>query len=1088
VVPTSHDEKGWFGTYSGRIGMWPVDSPEEPAHNHHMTTSPPLVGRSAERGVIAEAFARTAAGQAQVVLITGEAGIGKTRLIEELGALARATDGAVHLRTGASVPLSGTTLAYGPFVAALRDRVEWLFADDRPGDPTAARQRLFERMLELLTELSARAPLVLVLEDVHWADASTRELLAFLAVRLRGRVLLAATLREEDLVPGARRWLAELVRCPRVTRLRLTGLSDAELAELVRGQLPAGAREEDVAAAVAAAEGNPLYAQELVRAGRHWPPVSIAEVVLARVGCVPRPVREVLDQMSVTDGGMSHDLLAATVPLTERALLTALRQAVTQRLLTATGDGYALPHGLIRQILYADLLPGERRRLHRRYAGALAERKGSDPACVARQWYLADCPDRAAEAALIAARLAVSARAHPEADRLYALVVELAPWLPEQGPAVWEEAARAASWAGEPGRACRYLETALAAADGVGPAGSALGTGDAHGTGGAHGTGDAHGTGGALGTGDGLNAGSGLGSNGALDTRGALGSGGAPSAADALEAGNALRPSGTFGTGAARGTSSTTSTGRAARPARATRAARGAERARLLERLGRYRRETGDLRAALEATEQAVRLLDAEAPSALQARVLAATGAGLMLLGRPEEALPPTEQALEVARSVNALAEHGHALTTLGVILAQRGDLGAGLDALRTARGLAQRTGAAEEVLRAATNHMYVLCTAGRFGEAREVARDGRRAAVELGAPPSLTAVLDFNTAAVLVATGQWAEADLLLAELGTGATPHDRRFLDLLQLELAVGRGQERRAVDLAAQLGAGPDDPRVLGPLHACLAELALGAGRPAEAAGHLLQGLAALEGGAVAEDEIRLLAGGARLVADLALLPRAVRPRDLPAGWGVAADTFAGRARGTAEGRGGEPVVAAYGALAAAEHARRHGTDDRATWRAVAEAWRAAQQPHREAYARLREAETAARAGRREQAGRALAACESLAGPLAAAPLLRLAHQVAARGRLTVPQSPPDAPAAVEHARFDLTEREAQVLALLSDGHSNRQIARSLYISDRTVAVHVSHILDKLGVRNRTEAALVHAAAQPHRVPGPDPAPHA
>ncbi|MCL2730416.1 MAG: AAA family ATPase [Actinomycetia bacterium] len=1018
-----------------------------------MTTSAPLVGRAAERGELAAAFARAASGQARVVLITGEAGIGKTRLAEELGALARAAGGGVHLRTGESVPLSGATLAYGPFVAALRDRAEWLFADGLPGepagarqrsgDPTAARQRLFERMLALLTELSARSPLVLVLEDVHWADASTRELLAFLAVRLRRqRVLLVATAREEDLAPEARRWLAEVVRCPRVTRLRLAGLSETELAELVRGQLPAGAGSDDVAAAVCAAEGNPLYALELLRAGRHWPPVSIAEVVLARVGCVPGPVRDVLDQMSVADGGMSHDLLAATVPLSERALLAALRQAVTLRLLTATGDGYALPHGLIRQILYADLLPGERRRLHRRYAEALAERKGSDPACVARQWYLADCPDRAAEAALTAARLAVAARAHPEADHLYALVVELAPWLPERGPAVWEEAARAASWAGEPARACRYLETALSAAAPAPDHRLAAAAGAV-----THETGSPEHTVGAdavteraTGPDDLTNGGSCAGDAGAMTER-------------------ATDPDGRTGTRTGSGGGG------------------AVERARLLERLGRYRRETGDLRAALEATEEAVRLLDGAPPSALQARALAATGSGLMLLGRPEEALPPTERALEVARSVDASAEHGHALTTLGVILAQRGDLGAGLDALRSARGLARRTGAVEDVLRAAANHMYVLCTAGRFAEARDAARDGRLAAAELGAPPSLTAVLDFNTAAMLVATGRWDDADRLLAELAATATPHDRRYLDLLQLELAVARGQERRVADLATGLGDAPDDPRLLGPLHTCLAEHASGAGQPAEAAGHLLRGLAAMDGGAVAEDEIRLLAGGARLVADLALLPRAVRPHDLPAGWAAVADTFAPRARSAAEGRGGEPVVAAYGALAAAEHARRQGTDDRATWRAVAEAWRAAQQPYREAYARLREAETAARAGRKEQAGRALAACESLAEPLAAAPLLRLARQVAARGRLTAQPAPAE-PAAAVHARFDLTEREAQVLALLSDGHSNRQIARSLFISDRTVAVHVSHILDKLGVRNRTEAALVHAAARTGR----------
>ena len=126
------------------------------------------------------------------------------------------------------------------------------------------RHRLFERVLALLSDLVARAPLVLVLEDLHWADESSRLLLAFLAVRLKSQpVLVVATLREEDLGAGALRWLAELERCPAVTRLRLTGLADAEVAELVTGLLPAGASAEQVAAVVRAADGNPLYAQEL---------------------------------------------------------------------------------------------------------------------------------------------------------------------------------------------------------------------------------------------------------------------------------------------------------------------------------------------------------------------------------------------------------------------------------------------------------------------------------------------------------------------------------------------------------------------------------------------------------------------------------------------------------------------------------------------------------------------------------------------------------------------------------------------------------------------------------------------------------
>ncbi|MEW2522685.1 helix-turn-helix transcriptional regulator [Actinacidiphila alni] len=925
----------------------------------------------------------------------------------------------------------------------------------------ATRQRLFERMLALLADLSARIPLVLVLEDLHWADASTRDLLAFLAVRLRRQhVLIVATVREAELAADARRWFAELLRCPRVTRLRLAALADAEVAELVAALLPPGSDPADVAAAVAAAEGNPLYAEELARSGRPWPPASIAEIVLARVSCVDSDVRQVIDQLSVTDGGVPHDLLAAVVPLPEPVLLAAVRKAVDQRLLVTTpDDGYALPHGLIRQILYADLLPGERRRLHRRYAAALSRHRDCDPALLARHWHLADCPALAATAALTAARRAAAARAHPEAHGLYSLAVELSDHLPVAvAAALWPEAARAAAHAGDPQRATEHILRALSstAEQALGPTGGAAVSScapppmpsTAHAT--VPGSGDS------------------------VGPTCSGGSGGRVAAGTAVP-GSPAKGNGSSGTAGRTG---------AAVPVAGLGHAERAERARLLERLAAYRRDAGDPRGAVAALGEALELLAGERASALEARVLAAAADMRVRLGDPDGALPLAQRALRMAERTGALAEHAHALTTLGVVRAQRGDLAGGLEALGRARELAGATDSVEDVLRAASNHMYLLCTGGRFAEARDVALAGRRAAGELGAPPPMTAVLDFNTAAVLVATGRWPEADELLAELLGQSSAHIVRYLHLLQLELAVARGDPRTADELTAVLAASPDDPRLRGPFHACLAEQALdaaesgagsGAAELSTAADHVLRGLCAVgSGGALAEEEIRLLAVGARLAAELALLPGPLRPRGLPVAWHTDAAAFADRAAAIAARHGGEPVVAAFGALAAAEHSRGGGTDDRATWRQVADVWRAADQPYREAYARLREAGSAIRASRREQAGRALAACLALAEPLGAEPLVRLAHALAARSRLTRPPAPPAPTASNAAARFDLTERETQVLALLSDGRSNRQIGRSLYISDRTVAVHVSHILEKLGVRNRTEAALVYARA--------------
>jgi class 3 adenylate cyclase/tetratricopeptide (TPR) repeat protein len=860
----------------------------EPVYPPPPALAPPLiVGRAAEVRVMSGAYAQVRAGRSQVMLITGEAGIGKTRLVEELISGIRSAADGVRVRVGESAPMAGAALAYGPFVAALGQEADWLLAEDSTADMLAARHRLFVRVLELLASLAARSPVVVVLEDLHWADESSRELLTFLAVRLREHpVMIVGTLREDELTDAVRRWLTELEHRPRVTRLRLGRLTDTEIAGLAVAAMPAGADPDQVAAVVAAADGNPLYARELAYAGRGESPASVTDAVLAKASALTAPARAVVDQVSVADGGMSHELLAATVTLSEARLLAAARAGVDSGLLAAAGDRYSFTHALIRQVIYAQLLPSKRSVLHRRLAEALAGRLGADPGLLARHWQLAGCPDQAAAAALVAARHAVLVRAYPEAKKNYALAIDVAGRHPEGGPDLLEEAARAASWAGDQEQAAAWAADALAQSDAAAPV----------------------------------------------------------------------------------------------------------DRARRLERLGRYRWGMGDPRAAVDVTEQALVLLETEPPSELQARVLAALATRLVFLGEADAALPHVSRAMAVAEQAGADAVYAHGLATLGIIEAQYGDLEAGLADLETAFTLACRAGSVEDIIRAAANRVHLLYCASRFADAVEAARAGRTAAAALGAPPVMTVGIGNNASAALIASGQWAEADRLLAELVTQSPTNFTRYLHLLQLELAVGRGQAERAAELAATLRKSPDDPRLSGPLHICLAEQALAVNDLAVAASEVIDGLAALAGADLAEEEIRLLAAGARLAADLASRPASARPRDIPDGWDHLAATFTEKAKLiVAEHGAGQPDLAAFCTLVAGEEARRLGRDTRTTWRAAAQAWHAAGRPYWEAYARLREAAAALRAGRPEQANRALTASRHLASELGATPLVAMAAAV-------------------------------------------------------------------------------------------------
>ncbi|GAA2594275.1 helix-turn-helix transcriptional regulator [Streptomyces lienomycini] len=363
----------------------------------------PLVGREDELARLTGVLERARAGEARAVLVAGDAGVGKTRTLDEVAG--RAVAAGTTVLTGHCVDLGDVGLPYLPFTEILgalaaderfaavlaahpvADRLLGGGADD--GDAaTRSRLRLFEGVAALLTDLAGTAPLLLVLEDLHWADQSSRDLLRFLLSRgvlqrpaggaPGHRLALFASYRADDLHRRhpLRPLLAELVRLPGVERLELRPLPDADVARLVRSLRERRLPDTTVRRIVERAEGNAFYAEELV-AATDGPaggvPSGLADVLLIRFEQLSETAQQVLRTAAVAGRRVGHDLLRDAVGLPEDELESALREAVERQLLVSgDGDTYSFRHALAREAVYADLLPGERARLHGAFARLLA--------------------------------------------------------------------------------------------------------------------------------------------------------------------------------------------------------------------------------------------------------------------------------------------------------------------------------------------------------------------------------------------------------------------------------------------------------------------------------------------------------------------------------------------------------------------------------------------------------------------------------------------------------------------------------------------------------------------------------------------
>jgi ATP/maltotriose-dependent transcriptional regulator MalT len=465
-------------------------------------TSARFVGRRGELAELQAALHDAAESRPALALVGGESGVGKSRLADEL--IRHARDSGARILSGDCVELGQDELPYAPLVTALRPLV-------RDGDPAfdalapllrsaldailpglgaaetrgeAAQSRVFEALLELLETLSDDQPVVLVLEDLHWADSSTRHFVRFLARTIcNERLLVLGTYRSDELHRRhpLRPLLAELASDPYAHLLELPRFTPEELAEQLEGILADRPEPGLVTRVYARSEGNPLYAEEILAAGldgRGALPPTLRDALMLRVERLSPRVQELLRWLACQPAA-DHELLAAVAGLDQPELRDALREAVASHIVvTVDDDGYGFRHALLREVVYDDLLPGERTQMHAALAGVLEERIAAGEsgahitAQVAHHWAAAGDQPRALAAAVRAAIAAVRVNAFGEAQALFERALGLWDRVPDpEGAAgiehveLLKRAAFAADQDDEPGRQEALLRRALELVD-----------------------------------------------------------------------------------------------------------------------------------------------------------------------------------------------------------------------------------------------------------------------------------------------------------------------------------------------------------------------------------------------------------------------------------------------------------------------------------------------------------------------------------------------------------------------------------------------------------------------------------------------
>lgn len=1017
----------------------------------------PFVGRKREFDLLVAALEDIRCGRTVAVFVSGEAGIGKSRLVEEFVTHAKGQEvlvleaAAIDVDEGAPYwPVRNALRRFlrSPrnawameLLAPLRDELEVVLRAG-PGSPAGGSASSASTTLDLLVQviatLSEHGPVIFVIEDMHWADRSTRALLLYLMANLASEpVLLLSTYRvdgSDDSHP-LRVLLDKLQHDRRVRFLELQPLPRESISELVVAAKGDAASPDTVELVWQRSAGNALLAEEIIKALPEGPdsvvPQTLRDMVLRRLNALPAPVQDCVRVIAHGSEPVPHRVLAAVVDLPERALVDAIREAVSASLVSAdqTGGGYRLCHGIHQEVLVAAALPGERIYVNRRYAETLEAGPAADSTGAARiadHWYKAEDFLRALPATVAAAE---------DAERLHGYTEAVSHWL----------------------RALQLLDSLRGAETEFDAA--------------------------------------------YLTERAASAAHLAGTSDVAVALLQQLMP------------------GLPTVPL--------AQYVRLHDQLGRYLRAAGRAREACAIHERAIAALPEDAPPQLVVTAKGGYSEALLEVGAYKKASAQAQEALRQARLSGLRREQARLLATLGFGLAYLGESEAGLAAVSEGLRVAEDSCGPDDIAYAHQQQCQLLC--GPLNQPDEGVAAARRAVVrlsELGLTQSHGTTIRAIAANGLFRIGRWDEA-VAMVEEALGARPSGAAAIELrlarCRVLLATREFKESEAdLSLAEGLLVETMAPRLQIPLLTLRAGQALWQARPERAREFVSAGLdIAADGSDDVWGLAPLLWHGIRAEADLATAARAFREQFDPTVLNALVSRMgaeADRAAGSAEAIRG--AVEGYVLLCEAESGRALGESAPDAWSRAAAAWERNGQPYPVAYAYLRQAE--ALLGQRTRAAGAVDALTKAAAAartLGAIPLLNEIETLADRANISLPDGNASSCTGFDHDLIReskireskiqeskiqqskillseppsrqiplgadplsaLTPRELAVLAELADGLTNRQIARRLFIAEKTVSVHVSRIFMKLGTHTRVQAStLFHYVQQRKAVP--------